>query len=148
MRVIYNTERDEFGSTHIDCKKSQWDTESQTFKGKSIWAQEQNKKLNTYKQRIEKLTEDLERENEEVSIFLIKHAFSNKQRSRAGVGTISERRTIFTLIEVCAYHYQQQEKRHKLGKITKSTLKYSQIMPLTSPITWYLQSVINCLQRL
>ncbi|MVM36119.1 hypothetical protein GO755_39265 [Spirosoma sp. HMF4905] len=123
MRFTYNADRDEFGSTHIDCKKSQWDPENQAFKGKSIWAQEQNKKLNTYKQRIEKLIEDLERENEEVTISLIKHAFSTKQRSRAGVGTISERRTIFTLLEVCAYHYQQQEKRQKLGKVTQSTLE-------------------------
>ncbi|WP_158552510.1 phage integrase SAM-like domain-containing protein [Spirosoma telluris] len=123
MRVTYNTERDEFGSTHIECKKSQWDTENQTFKGKSIWAQEQNKKLNAYKHRIEKQIEDLERENDEVTISLIKHAFCNKQRSRGGQGTISQRRTIFTLIEVCVYHYQLQEKRHKLGKLSKSTLE-------------------------
>ncbi|WP_460962968.1 hypothetical protein, partial [Spirosoma litoris] len=98
MRVTYNAERSEFGSTHIECKKSQWDTESQTFKGKSIWAQEQNKKLNTIKQRIEKLTENLERENEEITVFLIKHAFCNKKRSRGGEAASAERRTILDMV--------------------------------------------------
>lgn len=122
IRVTYNANRDELGSTHIDCRRSQWDQLNQCFKGKSIWALEQNRKLSLLKQRIEKLTADLERDNDELTTSLIKHAFCNKPRSRSGEGTMSERRTIFTLIDVCAYHYQQQEKRHALGKITKATL--------------------------
>jgi hypothetical protein len=123
MRVTYNAERDELGSTHIDCRKSQWDQVNQCFKGKSIWALEQNKKISHFKQRIEKLTDELEKTNDEVTASLIKHTFCSKSRHRAGQGVASARRAILNLIDVCSYHYQQQEKRHKLGKITKSTLE-------------------------
>ncbi|MBD2705705.1 hypothetical protein IC229_34170 [Spirosoma sp. BT702] len=71
MRITYNADREELGSTHIECRKSQWDQTNQCFKGKSIWALEQNKKLSNFKQRIEKLTEELERDNDELTVFLV-----------------------------------------------------------------------------
>lgn len=123
IRATYNAEREELGSTHIECYKSQWDAEHQKFKGKSVWAQEQNKKLKALEQRFTKLTEELERYNEEVSIALIKSHFCNKKRARGGEEIPTNRPIIYTLIDLCKAHYKHQEKRQKLDKITESTLE-------------------------
>ncbi|WP_460944491.1 phage integrase SAM-like domain-containing protein [Spirosoma daeguense] len=122
MRVTYNTERDALGSTHIECYKSQWDAENQTFKGKSVWAQEQNKKLKLLEQRIEKLIEDLEKNNEVVTLSLIKNHFCNKKRLRGGQVDSKSGRNVYSLVELCTAYCIYQEKRNKLKKITKSTL--------------------------
>lgn len=123
IRATYNADRDELGSTHIECYKSQWDAEHQTFKGKSVWAQEQNKKLKTLEQRVTKLTEELERDNEEVTIALIKSHFCNKKRARGGQEVPTNRPVIYTFIDLANDHYKHQEKRRKLDKITDSTLE-------------------------
>ncbi|WP_293684439.1 phage integrase SAM-like domain-containing protein [Spirosoma sp. 48-14] len=122
-RVTYNADRDELGSTHIECYKSQWDAVHQVFKGKSVWAQEQNKKLKSLEQRISKLVEDLEREHEEVTIPLIKNYFCNKKRIRGGQEVNTNRQVIYSLIDLCTAHYDHQQKRQKLKKITESTLE-------------------------
>jgi hypothetical protein len=123
MRVTYNTERSELGSTHIECIKSQWDEINQCFKGKSVWALEQNKKLSTLKHKIEQLTERLERDTDEVTVHLIKSQFSDRQRTRSGKGDKLQRRTVPNLIEVFAFHYEYQERRKQLGKLEKATLE-------------------------
>ncbi|MEZ0610475.1 phage integrase SAM-like domain-containing protein [Fibrella sp. WM1] len=125
MRLTYNAERAELGSTHIDCKKSQWDQPNQCFKGKSVWAQEQNAKLAKLTKRVDALVENLERDGHELTAALIKNFFALQHRTaKAGGPTtgIVHRRTIFPFNELAQLHQESQSKRHKLGKITQATL--------------------------
>ncbi|MBO0946973.1 phage integrase SAM-like domain-containing protein [Fibrella forsythiae] len=119
MRLTYNTQREELGSTHISCKRSQWDQEHQRFKGKSLWAQEQNLKLAKLTKRIDLLCENLEKDGHELSAPLIKNFFKMKGQSS---GRITHQRTQFTWAELAALHLEHQQKRKKLGKIVQATL--------------------------
>lgn len=126
MRLTYNAEREELGSTHIKCKKSQWDQENQTFSGRSVWAQEQNLKLNKLTKRIDTLTENLEKDGHELNAALIKNFFALQHRPSGqptvpGTGIV-HRRTLFTFPDLVSFHTEHQAKRHKLGKISQATL--------------------------
>ncbi|MEZ0484277.1 hypothetical protein [Fibrella aquatica] len=123
MRLTYNAQREELGSTHIQCKKSQWDQENQCFKGKSVWAQEQNIKLTKLTKRIDTLTENLERDGHELNAALIKDFFKLQHRPSGQPGAgIVHRRTLFTFPDLVLFHTEHQTKRFKLDKISQATL--------------------------
>ncbi len=126
MRLTYNAEREELGSTHIKCRKSQWDQENQTFSGRSVWAQEQNMKLAKLLRRIDSLTENLEKDGHELNAALIKNFFALQHRptgqvAQPGTGLV-HRRTLFTFPDLVTFHAEHQTKRHQLGKISQATL--------------------------
>lgn len=77
VRISYDGQRSELGSTHIECLKKQWDRERQGMAGNSVWAKEQNDKLKAVRRRVDEVYRRLELEGAEINAHLIKERCLN-----------------------------------------------------------------------
>ncbi len=109
-RVTIQGESVEIGNVHIECRKSQWDANTQQIMGKSPEIKRHNKRLAEVKVKLERIFDMLQIDYEHVAPSLVKDFFTEKRLFR------------FTIQQLISEYFKDKQVDVKEGRITQDTV--------------------------